>query len=87
MFSPLQLPEDLAVSNVAIGMAVAAPFEGDNNWYRALVTRLDPGGCAELLYLDFGDRAEVELSQLKTLRSVATPVRLRHRWEGPSVPL
>lgn len=57
------------MSDVTVGMIVAAPFKGDKSWYRAEVTGVEERGHAQLLYLDFGDRGQVELSQLKQLRS------------------
>ncbi len=61
------------MNGVGVGMTVAAPFQEDKSWYRAMVTSVDQeGGHAELLYLDFGDRAGVGLTQLKRLRSVCT---------------
>lgn len=56
--------EDLVVEE---GLVVAAPFPHDQNWYRARVMGV-ANSTLELLFLDFGDIASVDVAMVKTLR-------------------
>lgn len=61
--------EDGCHGDVTVGTTVAAPFEHDDSWYRAKVIAMDTvQGCADVLYVDFGDRGRVPLGSLRQLR-------------------
>ena len=49
------------------GIVVAAPFPHDDNWYRARIVGV-ANSTVDLLFLDFGDRATVDVTTVKTLR-------------------
>lgn len=49
------------------GIVVAAPFPHDQNWYRARVVGV-AGSIVELLFVDFGDVAKLDVSMVKILR-------------------
>ena len=69
---------------VCQGMLVAAPFAGDESWYRARVEGPVEQGRVEVLYVDFGDRVSVRCEELKPLRLVSPlpspPSTLLHTW-------
>ena len=72
------LSQDHCPPEIAVGIVVAAPFPHDNNWYRARVVGM-ADSTADLLFVDFGDRACVELCSLKTLRYRTQSVGRRGR--------
>ena len=49
------------------GGVVAAPFPHDQNWYRARVVGV-ADSTLQLLFVDFGDKASVEVAMVKSLR-------------------
>ena len=49
------------------GIVVAAPFPQDQNWYRARIVGV-AGSSVELLFVDFGDTASLDVAMVKTLR-------------------
>ncbi|XP_041035647.1 tudor and KH domain-containing protein-like [Carcharodon carcharias] len=52
-----------------LGDIVAAPFQGDNAWYRARVVGFLETGNADLYYVDYGDNGEIPIGKLQILRS------------------
>lgn len=46
---------------------VAAPFPHDENWYRARIVGVS-GSTLDLLFVDFGDTATVDIAVVKSLR-------------------
>ncbi|XP_078390276.1 tudor and KH domain-containing protein [Cetorhinus maximus] len=52
-----------------LGDIVAAPFQGDNSWYRARVLGFLESGNADLYYVDYGDNGEIPIGKLQILRS------------------
>ncbi|XP_071942396.1 tudor and KH domain-containing protein-like [Antedon mediterranea] len=57
------------VSCIRIGDIVAAPFQHDDNWYRAKVVGFLDEGLVDVYYVDYGDNGSVHREQLKELRS------------------
>ena len=57
-------------SNVRVGDVFAAPFEQDSSWYRVGVSSVECEGVrrVEVVYLDYGDYATVNISSLRPLR-------------------
>uniref|UniRef100_UPI00358F52BC tudor and KH domain-containing protein-like isoform X3 n=1 Tax=Myxine glutinosa TaxID=7769 RepID=UPI00358F52BC len=55
--------------SISVGDLVAAPFPLDDRWYRAVVCYLLDFGSASVDYIDYGDHADVKISQLQSLRS------------------
>ena len=49
------------------GVVVAAPFPHDENWYRARIVGV-AGSTLELLFVDFGDTASMNIGMVKSLR-------------------
>ncbi|CAI8036910.1 Tudor and KH domain-containing protein, partial [Geodia barretti] len=60
-------PEELLPGEIVEGGVVAAPFPHDQNWYRARVVGV-ADSTLQLLFLDFGDKASVEVAMVKSLR-------------------
>lgn len=60
-------PEQNQLENVKVGDLVAAPFEQDNQWYRATVNSVDQG-VLDLYYVDFGDSIYLPVDQIRSLR-------------------
>ncbi|XP_013419646.1 uncharacterized protein LOC106180249 [Lingula anatina] len=55
--------------SVQLGDLVAAPFEHDNNWYRARVVQQMDGGLYDVYFVDFGDSIYVAVEKLRKLRA------------------
>ncbi|XP_033107443.1 tudor and KH domain-containing protein-like [Anneissia japonica] len=51
------------------GDIVAAPFQHDDNWYRAKVVGFLDDGLVDIYYVDYGDNGSVHHKELKALRS------------------
>ena len=54
-------------SDLREGMVVAALFPHDQNWYRARIVGV-ADHTLQLLFVDFGDTASVDVAMVKTLR-------------------
>lgn len=50
-----------------IGMAVAAKYSIDNDWYRAKITRLPDPRMVTVYYVDFGNSETLPWDQLRVL--------------------
>ena len=59
--------QELLPGELVEGGVVAAPFPHDQNWYRARVVGV-ADSTLQLLFLDFGDTASVDVAMVKTLR-------------------
>lgn len=55
------------MSQPDVGEIVAAPFEGDQSWYRAKVMGIE-GDNVDLYYLDYGDSGYLPYNQIRKLR-------------------
>lgn len=58
--------EQLTIGN--IGSLCIAPFEHDDQWYRASIKSIHPDRTADVYYIDFGNVARVNLDSLKKIR-------------------
>ena len=55
-----------ALEGVGIGNVYCAPFEFDDQWYRACVLEIDSvEKTASVYYIDFGDSGSLSLEDLK----------------------
>ncbi len=61
--------EDRFRGDVRVGDLFAASFDHDDKWYRVRVTCVSSGGV-EVVYLDYGDYAAVDVRSLRPLRCV-----------------
>ncbi len=61
--------EDCFPGDVRVGDLFAASFDHDDKWYRVRVTCVSSGGV-EVVYLDYGDYAAVDVRSLRPLRCV-----------------
>ncbi len=61
--------EDVYPGDVHVGDLFAASFDHDDKWYRVRVTCVSSGGV-EVVYLDYGDYAAVNVRSLRPLRCV-----------------
>ena len=59
--------DDLAVTQPRKGPAVCACFTEEDMWYRAEITHVLPEGRVRVIYSDYGNSEEVELSRVKEL--------------------
>ncbi|XP_064387727.1 tudor and KH domain-containing protein homolog isoform X2 [Halichondria panicea] len=59
--------EDVYPGDVHVGDLFAASFDHDDKWYRVRVTCVSSGGV-EVVYLDYGDYAAVNVRSLRPLR-------------------
>ena len=59
--------QDMVPQELREGLVVAAQFPHDQNWYRARIVGVSDS-TLDLLYLDFGDRATVNVAMAKALR-------------------
>ncbi|XP_043935874.1 tudor and KH domain-containing protein isoform X2 [Protopterus annectens] len=57
------------VLSAQVGDIVAAPYTGEQSWYRARVLGFLENGNIDLYYVDYGDNGEFPLSTLRALRS------------------
>lgn len=60
--------KSLTVSSLKKDDLVAAPFDNDKTWYRAMVMEVI-GTKLDLLYVDYGDSAYVDISEVRSLLS------------------
>lgn len=51
-----------------VGDICVAPFEFDNQWYRACITGVNANGTLDLYYIDFGDSNQVNINDVKAIR-------------------
>ena len=51
----------------AVGLACAAKFSADGNWYRAKVTDVSPFGLVTVTYVDYGNSESVPVCDVRKL--------------------
>ncbi|XP_053683451.1 staphylococcal nuclease domain-containing protein 1 [Sabethes cyaneus] len=61
------MPPVTGAYNPRRGDLCAAKFTEDNEWYRAKVEKLEKGGNASILYIDYGNRETVPTTRLAML--------------------
>lgn len=58
-----------------VGDICVAPFEFDNQWYRACITGVNANGTLDLYYIDFGDSNQVNINDVKAIRYAVIAIR------------
>lgn len=61
-------PEEERLDSGSVGDICVAPYDGDGEWYRAAISKLNQDRTAEVYYLDYGDTGLVKLDDLKKIR-------------------